>query len=174
MLFHLSEEPGIERFEPRPSTYTDDPVVWAIDAERVRNYLLPRECPRVTYYAGAASNPSDVERFLGTSKAVIAVESGWLARVRSCRLYCYQLPPDTFECLDECAGYFVSRVTVAPGRVDVYDDVMTELLKRRAELRFVPDLWPLHDAVAASSLQFSMIRMRNALPRSDKEANLRA
>jgi hypothetical protein len=46
MLFHVSEEPGIERFEPRPSEYAGEPAVWAIDAERLRNYLVPRECPR--------------------------------------------------------------------------------------------------------------------------------
>lgn len=62
MLFHVSEESGIERFEPRPSPYTDEPVVWAIDADRLRNYLLPRECPRVTYYAGCETTIADVER----------------------------------------------------------------------------------------------------------------
>ena len=72
---------------------------------------------------------------------------------------------DAFECLDECAGYFVSRVPVTPVRVEVYDDLVAELLRRGVELRFVPSLWRLHDAVAASTLQFSMIRMRNALPR---------
>jgi hypothetical protein len=165
MVFHVSEESGIERFEPRPSKFTNDLVVWAIDGERLRNYLLPRECPRVTYYAGPASDPVDVERFLGESKAVIAVESGCFERVRSCRLCCYHLRPDTFECLDECAGYFVSRVPVTPTRTTVYDDVMTELLRRGVELRFVSSLWHLHDAVKASSLQFSMIRVHNALPR---------
>jgi hypothetical protein len=33
------------------------------------------------------------------------------------------------------------------------------------DFRVVPNLWPLRDAVAASTLQFSIIRMRNALPR---------
>ena len=28
MLFHVSEEAGIERFEPRPSQYAAEPVVW--------------------------------------------------------------------------------------------------------------------------------------------------
>jgi hypothetical protein len=166
MLFHVSEESGIERFEPRKSKYTDQSVVWAIDAERLRNYLLPRACPRVTYYAGPSSDPIEVQRLLGPSKAVVAVESGWSARVRSCRLYCYHLPPDTFECLDECAGYFVSRFAVAPARVEIYDDLIAELLRRGVEVRFVPNLWDLHDVVAASSLQFSMLRMSNALPRS--------
>jgi len=165
MLFHVSEEAGIERFEPRESEYAAGPVVWAIDAERLRNYLLPRECPRVTYYAGRQTSTADVERFLGSSPAVVAVEGGWLGRLRSCRLYCYHLPPETFACLDECAGYFVSRVPVVPARVEVFDDLVGELLKRGVELRFVPSLWSLHDAVAESTLQFSMIRMRNALPR---------
>ena len=165
MLFHVSEESGIERFEPRASEYTAEPVVWAIDASRLRNYLLPRECPRVTYYAGRETTPADVERFLGSSPAVVAVESGWLGRLRSCRLYCYHLPPETFECIDECAGYFVSRVAVVPARVEVYDDLIAELIRRGVELRIMPSLWPLRDAVVASTLQFSLIRMRNALTR---------
>jgi hypothetical protein len=165
VLFHVSEEPGIARFEPRASEYAGEPVVWAVDAERLRNYLVPRECPRVTFYAGRETTAADVERFLGSSPAVVAVEGGWVESVRSCRLYCYHLPPETFECIDECAGYFVSRVAVVPARVEVFDDPVAELLRRGVELRFLPSLWHLHDAVAASSLQFSLIRMRNARPR---------
>ena len=162
MLFHISEQPRIELFAPRASQYTDEPVVWAITADRLHNYLVPRDCPRVTFYAGPETSAADVERFLGSSRAVVAIESDWFARLRSCRLYCYHLPPVTFECLDECAGYFVSRVAVAPARVEVIDDPIAELLKRGVELRFVPDLWPLRNAVVASTLQFSIIRMRNA------------
>jgi hypothetical protein len=165
MLFHVSEESGIERFEPRPSSYTDEPVVWAIDADRLHNYLLPRECPRVTYYAGCETTAADVERFLGSSPAVIAVESAWLERLRSCRLYCYHLPPQTFACMDECAGYFVSRRPVVPTQAQVVDDVLVALLGRGVELRFVPNLWPSRDAVVSSTLRFSLLRMRNALPR---------
>jgi hypothetical protein len=65
MLFHVSEDAGIIRFEPRPSEYTDDPVVWAIDDERLRNYLLPRDCPRVTCHAGPKTTDDDRQRFLG-------------------------------------------------------------------------------------------------------------
>lgn len=168
MLFHVSEEPGIERFEPRASPSFIDPVVWAIDAELLRNYLLPRECPRVTFYAGRETTQTDADRFLGASRAVVAVESGWLERLRSCRLYCYHLPPQTFERIDENAGYFVSRSSVVPAFVEVFDDLIAELLKREVELRFLPNLWLLHDAVAASTLGFSMIRMRNALPRTNE------
>jgi hypothetical protein len=172
MLFHVSEEPGIERFEPRPSQNADEPVVWAIDTDRLCNYLLPRECPRVTYYAGRETTAADVEQFLGSSPAVIAVESAWLERLRSCRLYCYHLPPQTFTCMDECAGYFVSRRPVVPTQVQVVDDLLVALLGRGVELRFVPNLWPLRDAVVSSTLRFSLIRMRNALPRPSPNQEL--
>lgn len=57
ILFHISEEFGIARFEPRASEYTKE--LWGIDAEHLRNYLLPREYPRVTYYAGPQTSPAD-------------------------------------------------------------------------------------------------------------------
>ena len=172
MLFHVSEEAGIERFEPRPSPNADGLVVWAVDAARLRNYLVPRECPRVTYYAGRGTTAADVERFLGPSPAVIAVESAWLERLRACRLYCYDLPPEAFECLDECAGYFVSRGSVVPTQVQVIEDVLAALCSRGVELRFLPDLWPLRDAVVSSTLRFSVIRMRNAAPRPRQHPTL--
>lgn len=166
MLFHVSEEHSIDRFEPRESEGTRDTVVWAIDADRLRNYLVPRECPRVTYYAGCATTDADRERFLGTSTAVVAIEREWFERLLACRLYCYHLPPQTFECIDDCAGYFVSRLPVAPAYVEVMDSPISELLRRGVELRLMPNLWPLRDAVVASSLQFSIIRMRNAQERA--------
>src|SRR5215510_14713624 len=107
-LFHISEEFSIARFEPRASEYLDELVVWAITEQRLCNYLLPRDCPRVTYYAGPDTSAADIAQFLGSSQAVVAIESGWLERVRTCRLYCYHLLSETFECLDECAGYYVS------------------------------------------------------------------
>jgi len=168
MLFHISEQGGIEIFEPRWSETAGESVVWAIDDDHVGNYLVPRDCPRVTYYAGPQTVTADVTQFLGKSRAVMAVESAWFERLRSCQLFCYHLPPDSFECLDECAGYFVSRLPVVPARIEAIDDLIGNLLQRGVELRFVPNLWLLHDAVLASTLQFSMIRMRNAQPRADR------
>lgn len=165
VLFHVSEEPDIEVFEPRPATRSKEHLVWAIDDEHLRNYLVPRECPRVTYSAGPRTTAEDRERFLGESAAVLAIETGWLERMRSCRLHCYQLPGVTFELADECAGYFVSRVPVRPLRVEVIDDPVSAVLTRGVELRIQPSLWALRDAVIASTLAFSIIRWRNAAPR---------
>lgn len=75
MLFHVSEQPDIQLFEPRWSEQANRNVVWAIDADHLRNYLVPRECPRVTYYAGPQTASADVKHFLGTSQAVVAIES---------------------------------------------------------------------------------------------------
>src|SRR5262245_21497454 len=140
MLFHLSEKPGVEKFEPRTSEAGRGPAVWAIDGNRLRNYLVPRECPRVTYYAGPETTAADVGRFLGSSTAVVAIEWNWFDRLRACRLYCYHLPPETFECIDESAGYYVSRVAVVPARIDILEDLVAELRQRRVELRIVPNL----------------------------------
>ena len=162
MLFHVSEKSGIMEFMPRPSKNTQAPVVWAVDDEKVRNYLVPRDCPRVTYYADAQTFPEDSERFLGTSAAVVAIEASWWNRIRSFTLYRYHLPPDTFECIDVCAGYFVSREAVRPLQVEIIEDPIAALLERGVELRILPTLGTLRDSIVASTLQFSIIRMRNA------------
>jgi hypothetical protein len=164
-VFHISEEPDIEVFEPRTATTTGERLVWAVDGEHLRNYLVPRDCPRVTYSAGRRTTISDRERFLGSSAAVLAIETGWFERMRSCRLQCYHLPGDTFELADECAGYFVSRVPVRPLRIQVIEDAVSAVLKRGVELRVQPSLWKLRDAVIESTLAFSIIRWRNAAPR---------
>ena len=127
MLLHVSEQVGIELFESRWSEIADKKIVWAIDEDHLRNYLVPRECPRVTCHAGPQTSSADVEKFLGSSAAVVAIESGWFERLRSCRLYCYHLPPDSFDCIDECAGYFVSDLPVVPARVEVLDNLILEL-----------------------------------------------
>jgi len=54
---------------------------------------------------------------------------------------------------------------VVPTGAEVLPDPVSELRRRGVELRVLPNLWPLRDVVIASSLQFSIIRMRNALPR---------
>jgi hypothetical protein len=162
MLFHVSEEAGIERFEPRHAVGVEVPVVWAISEARLHNYLLPRDCPRVTFFAGRNTTAADRRRLLGDSACVVAVESGWRDRIRSAQLFCYRLPSDTFHCVDETAGYFHSAVPVAPVGVDVVPDVLQALTSRGVELRLLPSLFALRDAVVDSTLSYSIIRMRNA------------
>ena len=175
-LFHVSEDGSIARFDPRPlpkgavGIAPDESVVWAIDAAHLHNYLLPRDCPRVTFYLrperfGATA---DAEPLLAgtTASRVIAVESAWLERIRQTPLFCYELPAHVFTCVDANAGYFVTRDSVSPTRVRRIDDPLAELAHLDVELRVMPSLWKLHDAVIASpNVSYSIIRMRNAHPR---------
>ena len=167
-LFHISEQPGISIFTPRPSpshfeNITGD-VVFAISDQLLHNYLLPRDCPRVTFYAGADTTDTDKQKFTGNATAnhVVAVESGWYQQIKETTLYCYEFLPDDFMLIDECAGYYISYKPVVPITVTVIDDIMAALLSRDVELRFMPLLTDIAHAVRYSSLQFSLIRMRNA------------
>ena len=170
-LFHFSDDAGIVRFEPRPppsaSSGVSDHVVWAVGKRLRHNYLLPRDCPRVTFYPAPTSVPADLARLMaGTSAShVVAIETGWMPALRQGRLYQYELPSATFEAVDQGAGYYISRAPVVPLGITTIDDLLGELLACDIELRVMPSLWPLCDAVVASSLHFSCIRMRNALAR---------
>lgn len=146
-LFHFSEDPGIARFEPRASAYTEGPVVWAIGEDRAANYLLPRECPRVCVRATAGGTLSWFPRLRGgrlltmratetaefrealmvspsnhagrAPEAIVAVEAGWMERIRAATLYRYDMPPAPYRLIDEGAGYWVADESVTPLAVSV-------------------------------------------------------
>lgn len=167
-LFHISEDPHIKVFVPRPSPSPfagiDGDIVFAISDRLLHNYLLPRDCPRVCYYAGEDSSAEDIDRLLGPTEAsyVMALESRWRPIIEETTIYCYELPPESFSLLDACAGYYISYERVVPVSMKPVSDLLTELAGRRVELRFMDRLQPLADMVRVSTLAFSLIRMRNA------------
>src|SRR5207253_10799706 len=125
--------------------------VFAIADRMLHNCLLARDCPRVTFYAGPKSSDEDVRRLMRRSGArhVVAIESGWLQKIRECRLHCYRMPAENFRCIDECAGYYISRAGVVPISVRAIDDLLAELASRDVELRIMPSLRLLKEAVGA-------------------------
>lgn len=165
-LFHVSEQADIRVFHPRLFRTAPDagPVVWAIDALKLPNYLVPRDCPRVTFGASAATTVEDRQRFGVGDGRVVVIEARWLQRVCECSLNIYQLPTSGFTMFDEIAGYWLSTNSITPHGVFTLTDLPNAIVERGGELRVVHRLWPLRDAVAKSTLAFSMIRMRNALP----------
>lgn len=167
-LFHVSEELGIARFEPRPSPSTNTTLgvcVWSIREDHLPNYLLPRDCPRVCFRRGPQTTDEDAERFLRGADHVVAFPGTWLATVRAVRLALYEMPVATFFEADAEAGYWISREAVEPVRVTLIEDALGALIATGAEVRVLQDIWPLRDAVVGSSLRFSIIRYRNAEPR---------
>ncbi len=165
-IFHVSETPGITRFEPRADS-EGRLRVWTIGESRLHNYLLPRDCPRVTYYANATTSDADRRAFFTVSdtQSVVAIEQAWLPAVRDTRLHVYEFDACGFVLEDAIAAYWVSTRAAAPIAHREIADPLTELVARGVELRVLSSLWPLRDAVVASTLGFSIIRMRNAQPR---------
>jgi hypothetical protein len=168
-IFHVSARPDIERFEPRPHASWPDlsARVWAVEERMLHTFLVPRDCPRITWYALPTSTDEDVERYLGGDRLrhVVRVEDAWMDRIADATLYLYDLPPAPFTSFDPGAGYWTSEVAVAPRAVREVPDLPAALTQRRVDFAALPNLWALHDAVAASTLQFSMVRMRFAQPR---------
>jgi hypothetical protein len=171
-LLHFSEDPTIQVFVPRaPLARPEEPArVWAIDLEHAPLYYFPRDCPRVAFWALPTSAPEDVARLLSHTAArwVIAIESGWLERLRTTQLYVYHLPSETFTPTPE-GRFYTSEQTVVPLSIEPVGDLLEKLVAAGVELRITPSLWPLYHAVVASTLDFSIIRMRNARP-ADKSA----
>ena len=170
-LYHVSEEANIDAFVPRVhATWPDlGPHVWAIEEALLMNYLLPRECPRVTYYAVDTTSQSDIDAHLGGNPKAhhVVIEAVWLKRVQDARLCLYQLPHPPFQVFDRGAGYWISNEICKPIDRIMITSATKEIVARGSELTSLQSLWPLFDEIAASSLQFSMIRMRNAQPRGD-------
>ena len=57
---------------------------------------------------------------------------------------------------------------MTPLGVEVRGGLLQALSAAGAEARILTDFWPLREAVKASSLQFSILRKRNARPRSSE------
>ena len=170
-LFHVSEEPEIAEFRPRKPDREDlDPdvwLVWAINEECLPNYLMPRDCPRVTFHVGPETTAEDRERFFPSAvcRHVVAIERKWLPAMQETALYLYEFDPAGFVLQDDVAGYYVSTRTEVPIAKTRIVDLPGVLAQRGVELRVLDSLWALNDEVQASSLRWSMCRMREAQAR---------
>lgn len=169
-VLHFSEDPTIPRFVPRvaaagrPAAY-----VWAVDSARCPDYWFPRECPRAMAWATPNSARADRDRVLGPGGGdrVHAVEYGWLEAMRTVRLYAYRLPADEFSPFGTPVPH--AHVATRPVRPLGPPESVGDLLRLHEEcgiqLRVLNNLWPFWDAVVSTTLGFSGIRLRNALPR---------
>lgn len=161
-LFHFSEERDIAMFDPI------DGLVWAIDEEMAVNYLFPRDCPRVSFGTWESTSSADQDWFVSLAsgcRRVLVVESGWLDRIRAAQLVRYAFEPGGFELHDRAAGYWTASERQVPIAKDDIPDLETAIACAGGHLVVQPSLWPVVDRVVDSTLRFSIIRQRNALPR---------
>jgi Family of unknown function (DUF6886) len=157
-LWHFSEDPSLGRFVPRNGK------IWAIDDAHSWLYWFPRDCPRACFWAVGETTDDDVERWLDgdRDRRVAVVETGWLERLRNVVLYAYRMPREPFDIVED------ERFSIASVPVDAIErSEVGDLLARHAaegiELRIAPSLYPLWGRVSESSLDFSGIRLRNAV-----------
>jgi hypothetical protein len=168
-LYHFSTDPDIKRFSPHvPRTNpTHRPAVWAIDAQHAPLYWFPRDCPRVTVWPRTpVESVAFHERFVSTASRVHAIESGWLDRMRNDVIYRYALDSEGFIPWEDASGQWISESEVEPKSVKPVGDLFAAHADAQIELRIVPSLWPLHDEVRHGEFDFSIVRMRNAEPRT--------
>ena len=155
-LWHVSEDDSIRRFEPR------DGKVWAIDTWHLPLYWFPRDCPRACWWAKDDTIGEDVERWLGGDRMrrVHAIESSWLDRMRTARVVAYRMPDRTFEPWDK---FFISSEPVEPLELVELGDLLARHADAGIELRVMPSLYPSWDDVIRTTLEYSGIRLRNAV-----------
>jgi hypothetical protein len=157
-LWHFSEDPSLGRFVAR------DGRVWAIDERNSWLYWFPRDCPRACFWAVDTTTNDDVELWLDADRTrrVAVIENQWLERLRTTQLYAYRMPREPFDLVEDDRFYIAATTVDALERVEVGD-----LLARHAdagiEVRIAPSLYPLWDRVTATTLDFSGIRLRNAV-----------
>lgn len=169
-VYHFSHDPGIVEFRPHVAATAQErrPYVWAIDGEHAAAYWFPRDCPRVTFWSVRPPSEQGAALLAGASR-VHAVEWAWYGRITEAALHRYEFDPALFRRYDDAAGYLVCDRPVRPLAVRPMGDLLAAHHRAGIELRLLPNLWPLADAVVRAGLAFSLIRMRNAAQRPEPE-----
>jgi hypothetical protein len=166
VLFHFSEDPGIERFVPHvpASNPTQPPAVWAIDEAHAPLYWFPRDCPRVTVWPwDEAGRPHFAEVFETDAARLHVIEKRWLERMHTVELFRYDLPDDTFEPWPDAYGQYVSRVDVVPVSVQPVGDLVVLHQQAGIELRVVDSLHGVRELAISDEWNFSIVRWMNAV-----------
>ena len=142
--------------------------MWAIDTRHLPLYWFPRECPRGTFWATSRHDAGGRRSSSTGRHACTLSRAAWLERMRSARVVAYRLPETTFAPDPEVGGYWLSRTAGRPRSTSSSSATSSRGTRQSGiELRAVPNLWPLWNRVVASTLEFSGIRLHNALPPAD-------
>ena len=164
-VLHFSEDPTITRFEPHVAATAQQPeaYVWAVDAKNSPSYWFPRQCPRAMAWVEPTTSAED-RVWLGGER-VHAIEFGWLRRMQTARLYAYRFAAGPFRPFGEPPSAQVATGPVEPlGAPEPVGDLLALHEDAGIELRLMVNLWPFWRRVVGSTLGFSGIRLRKAVP----------
>jgi hypothetical protein len=168
-LWHFSENPLLDRFDPRAAAPGSPPLVWAVDTRHAPMFWFPRDCPRGCIWPRRTTTETDREYFFGQSGAqrIHVIEADWLRQMLECRLYAYRFPVESFRPHD-VGGYWVTGDGVRAAERIVLDDLVERHAQAGIELRVSPSIWPFWRRVANSTVAFSGSRLRNAAPHPEQ------
>lgn len=165
-VLHFSEDPDIARFVPHVAATArqQEAFVWAVSAEQAPAYWFPRQCPRMLAWPEPTTTPEDRALLGPGAHRVHMIEYGWLDAMRKAELFAYRFAEKDFRPFGEPTAHaWVARSEVQPlGPAEPIGDLFALHEAAGIELRVAASLWPFTDAVAASTLGFSGIRLRNA------------
>ncbi|ONI86694.1 hypothetical protein ALI22I_24015 [Saccharothrix sp. ALI-22-I] len=164
-VLHFSEDPTITRFEPHVAATARQPgaYVWAVDHGRSPDYWFPRQCPRAMTWVEPTTSAED-RAWLGAER-VHAIEFGWLRRMQTTRLYAYRFDAGAFRPIGDPPNAHVATEPVEPlGEPEPVGDLLALHEEAGIEVRLMTNLWPFWRRVVGSTLGFSGIRLRNAVP----------
>jgi hypothetical protein len=92
LVYHFSEDSNIKLFTPHVPQSRNDvkPLVWAIDEAHAPLYWFPRDCPRLTFWAGPETPSETIQRFFAqtSAKRIHAIECSWLEPMRTSTALC--------------------------------------------------------------------------------------
>jgi hypothetical protein len=117
-------------------------------------------------WATPSTTPEDRLRVLGPGAwRVHAIEYGWLEAMRETTVYAYRMPKALFRTVSLTETHaWVATVPVTPlAPAEPIGDLLELHRAAGIQLRVVDTLWPWWDAVVASSVAFSGIRLRNGI-----------
>ena len=162
-LFHISEDGYIEKFIPRRSKeiWEYKNYVWAIEEEKIQNYLLPRDCPRICLMS---KDDFVLENYLvSDKKSYIIIPFYWKERLENSVLFRYEFDPINFKLIDSIAGYYVSEHVEVPINKKRLENCLEELelLNVGVISMEVGELEHLKKKVIERVEDFSIIRWSN-------------
>lgn len=164
-LFHLSDDFEINEFRPRPvrkEVWGDlKDSVWTVNQEKLQNFMLPRNCPRVCWRLNAETSGEDKEYFesFGDQQSLIFVQKEYIDMVNHGKLMMYEFNNDNFYLVDDCAGYYVSHEVEVPTQRIMITDLNEWLDNLNAKLIYVDDLREYASESVRRTYDFSNIRM---------------
>ena len=162
-LWHFSEDPSLDRFDPRAAGPGSPSLVWAVDTRHAPMFWFPRDCPRGCIWPARTTTEADREYFFGQSGAqrIHVIEAGWLRQMLDCRLYAYRFPVEPFRPHD-VGGYWVTDDAIRASERIELNDLVGRHGQAGIELRVSPSIWPFWRRAANSTVAFSGSRLRNA------------